>query len=52
MGVSNFVYFYVATGLRNLVPDGLETTTSDLVINAIAGEFFLAFLSTCVYKML
>lgn len=45
MGVSNFVYFYVATGLRNLIPDGLETTTTDLVINAVSGEFLISICS-------
>lgn len=44
MGVSNFVYFYVASGLRNLVPDGLETTQTDLIINALAGKFFVLLL--------
>lgn len=40
MGVSNFVYFYTATGLKNLVPEGLESTKIDLIINAIAGKLF------------
>lgn len=39
MGVSNFVYFYTASGLRNLVPEGLESTKTDLLINALAGKF-------------
>lgn len=40
MGVSNFVYFYIASGLRNFIPDGLENTQTDLIINALAGKLF------------